>query len=134
MAERPTDRFIEALHALEERGDVERIASLFTEDAELRNPTDPRPHWGPEGARRFWGSYRRSFAEIHTEFRHVVEADGTAMLEWESRGRTSRGGPIRYDGVSVLEFEDDRVRGFRSYFDTRELAEQLARGLGPGGR
>lgn len=125
MADDRTERFIEALHALEEDGDLDRIVGLFTDDAELSNPTHDGPHGGPDAVREFWDAYRRSFAEIHSEFRNVVESDTIAMLEWRSRGRTSRGGAIDYGGVTVLEFDGDRIRSFRSYFDTHELGEEM---------
>ena len=125
-----TRRFIDALHGLEERQDLDAMVALFADDAELSNPTDAEPHRGPDGARRFWDAYRRSFAEIHSEFRHVVTADGVALLEWSSRGRAAEGAPIEYDGVSVVEFADGegRVRRFRAYFDPATLQTQLSRG------
>ena len=58
----------------------------------------------------------------------VVEgADGTVMLEWTSDGRALTGGTVRYAGVSVVEMQNNRVRRFRTYFDTRELETQAPR-------
>lgn len=125
MPDDRTERFVDALHALEEDRDLDRIASLFTDDAELISPTHASPHRGPDAARAFWDAYRRTFAEIRSEFRNIVESDGTAMLEWQSRGRTSTGGALDYAGVSVLEFDGDRIRSFRSYFDSHELGEDM---------
>ena len=63
------------------------------------------------------------FEEIRSEFASVVQGDdGTAMLEWTSRGRLAGGAPVTYSGVSVLELRDGRVRRFRAYFDTAQLA------------
>ena len=41
--------FIDALHAVEDRGDVEPMAALHADDAELRNPSHRAPPHGPEG-------------------------------------------------------------------------------------
>src|SRR5690606_10190692 len=71
MAGQRSAAFIDALRALEAEGNVEAIASLFTDDAELSTPTDTAPHRGTSGARTFWENYRRTFAEIDSEFRHV---------------------------------------------------------------
>lgn len=128
MTRGDVETFIAALNRLESDGDVDGIASLFSEGAELRNPTAVRPERGREGARRFWETYRRTFKEVHSEFRNVVESDGTAILEWRSRGRTDGGREFDYDGVSVVEFEDGRIRRFRSYYDPADLGEQLFRG------
>lgn len=118
-------RFIGALHRLEDQDDVGAIAELFAEGADLRNPAHAPKERGQEGARRFWRAYRGTFREIHSEFRNVVETDRAALLEWRSRGRTAEGRPVDYEGVSVLEFEDGRIRSFRAYFDPTELGHQL---------
>lgn len=130
MADSRADRFIDALHRLEEDRDVEPIAALFAADARLSNPAHAVRETGPAGARSFWRTYRNTFDEIHSEFRNVVEADGAVVLEWRSRGRTSTGRECRYGGVSVLEFGDDGIRAFRAYFDPGELGYQL--GARPG--
>lgn len=127
MAERHADRFIEALRALEEDDNLDDMVSLYADGAELRNPTDDAGHRGPEGARRFWDAYRHTFDEIHSEFHSVAEGDGVAMLEWTSRGRMAGGEEIEYDGVSVVEFDGDRIRRFRAYFDPLALGEQVER-------
>jgi hypothetical protein len=46
----------------------------------------------------------------------VTEKDGTAFLEWTSHGSID-GQAFDYDGVSVLESDDDRITAFRTYFD-----------------
>ena len=114
-------RFVEALYRLENQGDVDSIASLFGDAAEVSNPTDDEPHRGREGARAFWSKYRQSFDRIHSEFRNIVESDDAALLEWRSEGRTAAGDDFAYDGVSVLEFEGGTIRRFRAYFDPRAL-------------
>jgi limonene-1,2-epoxide hydrolase len=113
--------FIDALHALEDRGELEPMVALFADDADLRNPSHVGPHRGPDGARRFWSAYRGTFRDIHSEFRHVLEDGGSALLEWTSRGRTTGGLDVAYDGVTVLEWEGDRLRRFRAYFDPGDL-------------
>jgi ketosteroid isomerase-like protein len=130
MQQPRVDRFIDALHSLEVDNDLERMVSLYSNRAAISNPVTRHELWGQEGAREFWSAYRRTFEEIHSDFRNVVEGDGTAVLEWTSRGRAADGREIRYSGVSVLEFEGDRIGSFRAYFDSRELASQL---LDPGG-
>ena len=114
-------RFIDALYTLENDGDVEGIAALYTAEAEVSNPMDAEPHRGQEGAREFWSKYRQSFERVHSEFRNVVESDDAALLEWRSDGRTAAGEDFSYDGVSVLEFTEDRISRFRAYFDPHTL-------------
>lgn len=115
-----TQAFIEALHHLEETGEVERIAALFAAEAEIANPIVQHESGNPQAATAFWQRYRSGFATIRSEFRNVVEADHVIMLEWVSDGQTAAG-PFRYGGVSVIEHESGRVTAFRSYFDPRHI-------------
>lgn len=123
--------FIDALRALEDSGDVERMVALYADDADTKGPADHEPHVGPEGARRFWRMYRDSFQAIRSTFTKVSESpDGTVTLEWTSEGRLVTGGAVRYAGTSIVEMRDGRVRRFHTYFDTRELEQHLQRGAG----
>jgi ketosteroid isomerase-like protein len=117
--------FINALHRLEQAGDVEPITKLYAEGADISNPVTRHEHAGQEGAREFWSSYRGTFEEIRSDFHNVLENGDTAVLEWTSRGRSAEGRELRYSGVSVLEFEGDRIQSFRAYFDSRSLGSQL---------
>lgn len=119
-----TRTFIDALAALERDRDLDPIVALHADDAELINPNEPAPLRGREGAERFWRAYRDAFGEIRSEFRHVIEDGDAALLEWTSTGTLASGTPLRYDGVTSLEWAGDRVRRFRAYFDPRDVKEQ----------
>ena len=118
--------FIDALAALEQRNDLGPLVALHGDDAELTNPNEPAPLRGPAGAEKFWRAYRDAFREIRSEFRHVLEDDGSALLEWTSTGTLASGTPLRYDGVTSLEWSGDRVRRFRAYFDPRDVTEKVS--------
>ncbi len=117
--------FIDALYKLEQEGDVDTIASLYADDAETSNPSDWRtPHRGADGARTFWRAYRDAFQMVHSEFRNIVEAGETAILEWSSTARMAHGQNVVYPGTSVIEFAGGKVRRFRAYFDPNDLVER----------
>jgi ketosteroid isomerase-like protein len=120
----PAKTFIDALTALERHGDLEPIVALHADDAELSNPNEPTPLRGRDGAERFWRAYRDAFAEIRSEFRHVLEDGDASLLEWASTGRLASGAPLRYEGVTSLEWAGDRVRRFRAYFDPRDVTDR----------
>ena len=128
MAESRARRFIDALHHLEDSRNPDTLVGMFADGAELNNPTAETPLAGGGGAREFWQVYRDTFGEIHSDFHHVLEKDDAAMLEWTSRGSAAHGGTIEYDGVTVLEFDGDKVKRFRAYFDPHALGEQLEEG------
>ena len=126
MSEQTAKRFIEALGKLEAGRELEEIVRLFATDAEVGNVVSPEKFRGREGAREFWGAkYRDTFGEVRSTFRNVF-ADGTrAALEWTTEGTASDGRPVRYDGVSILETEGERITRFRAYFDAGALGRQL---------
>ena len=126
----PTSRaetFINALRRLESEGDLETIAGLFGDEAEVSNPADAAPHVGRDGARAFWSKYRDAFDRVRSDFRNVVESDRAALLEWRSDGRTASGHDFSYDGASVLEYTGDRIVRFRAYYDPHALTAGAAR-------
>lgn len=115
MATKNGERFMKALQDAEQANDPTGLAALFADGAELSKlgtraaTTDPT---------RFWADYLAAFDTIRSRFDLAVEADGRGVLEWESEGQLAGGKPITYRGVSVLEWDGDRVRRFRTYYDT----------------
>ena len=107
-------RFKEALQQTEQSRDPSAVASLFKEGARLTNLG------GDHGndATKFWQVYLEQFSEIHSEFTGEITSDGSAALEWESRGTLTDGRAVDYRGVSVIEFENDAVTSFRTYYDS----------------
>jgi ketosteroid isomerase-like protein len=118
-----TEQFIEALHRLESERDLAPLLALFEDDAEIENPNVDAAHGhGRERIHHFWAAYRDAFEHVRSEFRHVVEGGRVACLEWTSSGALADGHPFAYDGVTVLEFDGDRIAHLRAYFDPRALA------------
>ena len=126
MARPTAQEFVAALRRVEEEGDVEAMAALYADEAQLLNPTDRTPHVGPDGARRFWEAYRKSFQTIRSRFHAVLESEGRIMLEWTSDCRTAAGVETSYDGVSVVETRDGRIARFSAYFDPARLTAHPA--------
>jgi len=123
------DTFIQALYRLEHDREVESIAALFAPDADVSNPLVKHAHEGEGGAAAFWTSYRAAFETIHSEFRNIVEDDKSSLLEWVSEG-TSKSGPFRYGGVSVIEWGEGGITGFRAYFDPAQVLPPVKGGAG----
>jgi hypothetical protein len=117
-----TELFLQALARLEEHNELEPLLELFGEGSEISNLASPRIFEGPEGARRFWTEYRAFFQSVRSEFVNVVRGSGRSALEWATHGTTASGHRVRYEGVSILEYEGDKIRRFFAYFDPRALA------------
>ena len=126
MSEQLAEKFVEALGRLEAAGELEPLVSLFADECEVGNVVSPEKFRGREGAREFWGAkYRDTFGEVRSTFRNVFAAANRAALEWTTEGTASDGRPVRYDGVSILETEGERITRFRAYFDAGALGRQL---------
>lgn len=117
MASELAESFMRALDQTERTGDVEPIAKLFSDDAELERLAQSLVEKGRPGAEQFWREYLHVFRRIHSEFGPVTEQDGRIVLEWTSEGELNTGEPVSYAGVSVLESSDGRIRRFRTYYD-----------------
>ena len=127
MAERLSEQFMSALQQAERTGALDPLLALFHDDAEALNLGRTEPARGKDGIREFWQGYLSAFRDIGSEFTHVLHADSGSVLEWVSRGALPDGSPVEYRGVSVLEVEGDKVRKFRTYYDSAVFLPQGAK-------
>ena len=125
MADNISEKFIEALKNLEATGETEDIVALFAEDCEVGNVSLTENLKGTDGAREFWTNYRKTFKEVRSEFKNKLAADGTAALEWTTTGTSENDHEISYEGVSILEYEDDKISRFYAYFNPAKLGHQI---------
>jgi ketosteroid isomerase-like protein len=125
MAEDLAKKFVEALGKLEAERDLETISSLFGDDSEIGNVVTADNKNGIGGARRFWQHYRDNFDRIKSTFRNQIITGNTAALEWQSEGTSSDGNEFSYEGVSILEFDGDKISRFHAYFDPNKLGRQI---------
>ena len=115
-------RFKQALQQTEQSGDASAVASLFGEGAKLTNLGG---HHGT-AATKFWQVYLEQFGTIRSEFTAEIISDRSAALEWQSRGTLQDGREIDYRGVSVIEFDGDKLTGFRTYYDSAAFVRSKA--------
>ena len=107
-------RFKQALQQTEETRDPAHVASLFAAGAPLTNLG------GDHGndATTFWQTYIDQFVGVRSEFTSEFASESGAALEWKSRGTTAEGRPVEYRGVSVIEYNQDALTSFRTYYDS----------------
>jgi len=125
MSEQLAKTFIEALRALEQSGDVEPLAGLYAEKAQVGNLIAPDKFTGPDGARTFWTEYRGTFTQVESEFRNVIAAQGRVALEWTTQGTGINGQSLSYTGVTILESENEKLMRSCAYFDPSRLGRQI---------
>ncbi|MDQ4122448.1 MAG: nuclear transport factor 2 family protein [Acidobacteriota bacterium] len=125
MSQQLAENFINALHKLEETSDPQEIASLYAENAEIVNVVSPKNFTGAEGAREFWTRYRETFGEMRSEFRNKIVAENRAALEWTTQGTSKDNHEITYSGVTILEFDGDKISRSCAYFNSHDLGRQI---------
>lgn len=124
MAHEISEKFIEALRELEQNRNVEKIAALFADRAEVNNVvTIENSHdLSPQD---FWQKYRDNFGEVGSEFKNKIYGENSAALEWTTTGTGADGGEISYEGVSILETDGERITRFFAYFNPSKLGRQI---------
>ena len=108
--------FIAALKTAEERLEADPLLPLFAPDALLQRMTHAQSL--SASIEDFWQEYLHNFSHIRSDFTQVDQSGEMAVLEWVSEGRMRDGQPIRYRGVSILEFADNQIHAFRTYYDS----------------
>ena len=125
MTKQIAEKFIEALHNLEKSEDVDDIVAMFDDGCEIGNVTLTKSLSGTDGAREFWTNYRKTFGQVQSTFKNKIISDKTAALEWTTEGTNQDGGEINYEGVSILEIEDGKIKRFFAYFNPSKLGSQI---------
>ena len=123
MAEKTAEKFVEALKKLESEKDLDTITQLFSDSCEIGNVVIASDK--AESPGEFWKMYRESFDQVSSSFKNKIIKDNIAALEWTTKGSTSDGSNFEYEGVSILEIEDDKITRFFAYFDPAKLGKQM---------
>jgi len=121
-------RFVEALTKLEQSGELEPLLALFAEDAQVSNVASSRVFTGLDGARQFWTEYKGLLARVKSTFRNMIESGDRVALEWETQGTAQNGAAVNYEGVSIIEWDGDRISRFYAYFDPGLLGREMTQG------
>lgn len=119
-------KFIDALHTLEQNDDQAPMMALYAEDCELWTLTHKEPLRGKAEIGRFWETYANNFETINSEFVRVIENDNRAALEWSAKGALAQNGDgITYWGVTLLDFNGSQITRFASYYDMKPFMDSL---------
>lgn len=118
-------QFVDALHALEDRGELEPLLSQFSPDAVLTNSVRSEPLHGADQVRHFWTAYRHQFDRIHSIFERIISGEVEAALEWRAEGDLRDGQAIIYRGVTLLKRGEAGITEFASYFDPSPFRADL---------
>ncbi len=133
------DRVIQRLLASWEARDLEGLVDCLSDDVEWYDPAMPDPPARGRAAVKAWAE---AVIRAFPDFRYQVlppicyATDGSrCAVKWritashlaplEPPGYAPTGRRAEFEGVDLLEFEGDRVRGILTAFDPLPAAEQL---------
>jgi len=130
-------RVIEAWQVFKTR-DPQRIAALFTEDAEWLAPPDNATAVALGGSHRIVGrvlitqflatEMYRIFRDIQIEFRGVHADGNTVIVEERMRATVPNGARYDNDYCFLFELADGRIRRVREYMDTQRAKQMILGG------
>jgi hypothetical protein len=110
-------KFTRALHELDQTGNFSQMANLFSDNCEIGNVAIKSLR-GKKGVERFWQDYCATFNHVETKFDRVHEADDKCFLEWTSKGELKSGRPIVYEGLTLIEWDNDHIVRLRAFHDS----------------
>jgi uncharacterized protein len=115
--------------------DPDRIAAVFTPDAEWIAPADnatavalggPSELKGPQMLATFLSEWAPSiFKNVEVEFERVLEAGSTVVVEMRYRATVVNGRPYDNRYCFLFDVEDGRVRRVREHMDTLAGQKQI---------
>ena len=120
-----TQNFIDALTQLELTGNHEPMLQQYADDCELWTLTHKEPLRGKEEIAKFWKTYSDHFETIKSEFVRTIVQNSRAALEWQAKGTLRQNGEeITYWGGTLLDFGDNGITRFASYYDMQPFLEK----------
>jgi ketosteroid isomerase-like protein len=108
------DRLAEALR----RRDADRLASLFTDDYDSRQPAHPdRAFTGRAQVRANWSAIFAGVPDFTPELLGASRDGDTVWSEWAWHGTRVSGEPLEMAGVIVLGLRGDLIAWARLYVE-----------------
>lgn len=140
MAENPNIELVQRCYAAFNRGDIEGLINLCSEDVSWGIDSVSSAPWS--GVRRGKEGVREFFQKVNEgmEFRAFNVRDFAAAgscvyaqvdLEWVAK---STGVTSRWTEVHVMQARDGKITSFRAYFDTLGEQQALERRVSKPGR
>ena len=112
-----------------EKGDVEKMLSLLTEDAVWTNPNGTFK--GKEELRRYLTVFLGSTKDVTvTECGNGIMVQGNKSFFEHVIGGTVDGRRAEVLAICAYEFSGDKIKEVRTTYDRLSMAQQAATGLG----
>ena len=109
---------------LHSRREWSGLLDMFAVDVVLIHPVYPKST-GRDAVGRFFTEYIPSrFAKYYEYAPNVIVEENQAAAEWIFEVTRADGQPATLTGITVLEFDGDRIKTIKIFTDTKQLERQ----------
>ena len=106
--------------------DAEAFVRAFAPDAVSHDPVGAPPHQGQEAIRQFITGVMSGFESVGLTERNVFISGNSAAVMWTGRGRTKSGRDIKFEGIDVIEGnEEGKIQTLQAFWDPAPVMAAL---------
>jgi steroid delta-isomerase-like uncharacterized protein len=105
--------------------DVDKIATLFTEDCSYEDVALGSVMHGRDAVKRAYSSIFASVPDFGLDMVSLVIAGGYAASEWLMTGTSIKGKSFSTRGASISELRNSSITCNRGYYDPSRLLQAL---------
>ena len=127
MSEEELKNVIREVHKAAAAQDMEKMRSFYSDDATIVNPEGTFK--GKAEIRRYWTWLYQQLSEVLTIEKEIIIQGNKAVHEYMYESTSLKGIKGSVPGVSMLQFENNKIKEVRSYLDRLMIAKQGATGL-----
>ena len=127
MSEEELKNVIREVHKAIAAQDMEKMLSFYSDDATIVNPEGTFK--GKAEIRRYWTWLYQQLSEVLTIEKEIIIQGNKAVHEYMYESTSLKGIKGSVPGVSMLQFENKKIKEVRSYLDRLMIAKQGATGL-----
>jgi ketosteroid isomerase-like protein len=95
--------------------DLDRLKALLREDARLDFPKT-QPLLGLDRILKFLHLLLRQYPELTFTLHRTIVQGNRGAVHWTNHGKNRRGEPYENEGVTLLEFEGEKIRYLSDFF------------------
>lgn len=110
-----TDHIIRNFFSHINERQTDRMGERLTDGAQLFFPK-VAPLLGRDRILKFFNVLFRQYSELFFEIHRIIIDGERAAVHWTNRGVGRKGEPYENEGVTLMEFEGDRVRFMSDFF------------------
>jgi steroid delta-isomerase-like uncharacterized protein len=122
MAEESKRLIQDAISAINSH-DVEKLASLFTEDCFYEDVALGGVMHGSEAVKTGYASFFTHIPDFHIELKSLFIADTWGCCEWVMTGTSTSGKSFSTRGATINELQGARIKRNSDYYDPSSILQ-----------